>query len=74
MAEESYQCSIELFKDLPGEKNAGDERLEEMYDMLPKHFKPKDLEPLYKSFNISLILKFFFGTKRAYSEILYDSH
>lgn len=53
MAEESYQCSIELFKDLPGEKNDGDERLEEMFDMLPRHFKPKELAPLYKSLNVS---------------------
>lgn len=53
MAEESYQCSIELFKDLPGEKNEGDERLEEMFDMLPIQFKPKELAPLCKSLNIS---------------------
>lgn len=53
MAEESYQCSIELFKDLPGEKNPVDERLEEMHDMLPKYFKPKELASLYKSLNIS---------------------
>lgn len=53
MAEESYQCSIELFKDLPGEKNEGDERMEEMFDMLPRHFKPKELAPLYKSLNVS---------------------
>ena len=53
MAEESYQCCIELFKDLPGEKNEGDERMEEMFDMLPKHFKPKELAPLCKSLNIS---------------------
>ena len=53
MAEESYQCSIELFKDLPGEKNEGDERMEEMFDMLPRYFKPKELAPLYKSLNVS---------------------
>lgn len=53
MAEQSYQCCIELFKDLPGEKSDLDERMEEMYDNLPQKFKTKELAPLYKSLNLS---------------------
>jgi hypothetical protein len=53
MAEQSYQCCIELFKDLPGEKSDVDERMEEVFDMLPKKFKPKELAPICKSLSVS---------------------
>ena len=53
MAEQSYQCSIELFKDLPGEKGDVDERMEEVFDILPQKFKTKELSPIYKSLNLS---------------------
>ena len=53
MAEQSYECSIELFNDLPGEKSEVDERMEEVFDMLPKNFRPKELAPICKSLNVS---------------------
>lgn len=53
MVEQSYESSIELFKALPGEISEQDERMEEVYDMLPIKFKIKELTPLYKSLGIS---------------------
>ena len=53
MAERSYECCIELFKDLPGEKSVDGDRLEEFFGMLPTFFQRRELSPLEKSMNIS---------------------
>jgi hypothetical protein len=53
MVEQSYENCIELFKDLPGERNDVDERMEEVYEALPSKFKPKEIAFLYKTLNLS---------------------
>jgi len=53
MVEQSYQSCIELFKELPGERNDLDERMQEVFDMLPNKFKTKELTPIYKSLGVS---------------------
>jgi hypothetical protein len=53
MAEQSYQCCIEIYKELPGEKSVDGDRLEEFFVMLPSFFQRRELSPLEKSLKIS---------------------
>lgn len=53
MAERSYECCIELFKDLPGEKSVDGDRLEEFFGMLPTFFQRRELSHIEKSLKIS---------------------
>lgn len=62
MVEQSYESCIDLFKDLPGETDDAGDRIEEVYNMLPSKFKPKELAPLFKTLDLS---------KRTMERILY---
>lgn len=53
MAEESYECSLRMLENLPGEKSAGDDHSDEFFGMLPSFFQRRELSPLEKSLKIS---------------------
>jgi hypothetical protein len=53
LIEHSFECSLELFKELPGEQIAGLENLIEIFDQLPSDFTIKELTPLLKELDIS---------------------
>ncbi|MFM7359265.1 MAG: hypothetical protein ACKO1T_11915, partial [Sediminibacterium sp.] len=69
LGELSLSCSLELFKQLPGEQVTGSETLEEFYRLLPSSFNKKELAPLEKSMGKSMrtierMLKRLVDTKR----------
>jgi hypothetical protein len=48
LLEQSFQSSMELFKQLPGEQIVGHEILSEFFELLPNEFEAKELAPLAK--------------------------
>jgi len=51
---ESYECSMEIFNSLKGNKDKDDDsKAEEFYERMPMRFRTKELKPILKSLSIS---------------------